>query len=195
MSASTAAKARDGTNDQKQKLVIKEVTADIWKAPPNSVLIHACNCSGNWGSGIAKAFKDEYPRAHKLHQQFCDRCPDGIAQAGTAQLIPPVDEDPNASDKGNKRHYIGCLFTSVGFGENVDPPDVILRYTRHAMIDLLRQIAEAKSSGEEIGEIRMCKINSVRFHTPWTKTLGVLQDIELEPGLPTQITVYNQPSK
>ncbi|KAK8161888.1 ADP-ribose 1''-phosphate phosphatase [Phyllosticta citrichinensis] len=195
MSANTAAKASDGTPSKRQKLVVKEVTADMFAAPPNSVLIHACNCYGNWGSGIAEAFRLGYPNANRNHQQFCDRGPDGMAQAGSAQLIPPLDENPKVPSKGNKKHYIGCLFTSEGFGTKKDPPATILKHTRTAMIDLLQQIADIKKDGKEVGEIRMCKINSVLFKTPWKDTLKVLQNIELEPGMPTEVTVYERPSK
>ncbi|EKG13008.1 Appr-1-p processing [Macrophomina phaseolina MS6] len=165
-------------------LTVKEVVGDIFDAPPNTVLIHACNCIGDWGAGIAAAFKKLYPSAYKFHRDFCANSADGKAQIATAQLIPPVDGQ-------ERRHYIGCLFTSVHYGRRRDSPDAILRNTGPAMEDLLRQLAEI-SKTMEVGEVRTCKINSGLFGVPWEKTLEVLQKIKLEPGMPTTVTVFER---
>ncbi|KAF8195532.1 hypothetical protein BJ912DRAFT_1056765 [Pholiota molesta] len=33
------------------------IAGDLFLAPPNSILVHACNTQGSWGAGIALAFK------------------------------------------------------------------------------------------------------------------------------------------
>lgn len=170
---------------EQHTLSVKEVVGDIFDAPPNAVLIHACNCIGDWGAGIAAAFKKHYPSAYKIHREFCKHGPNGKAKIATAQLISPTDGQEH-------RHYIGCLFTSVYFGKKKDSPNVILDNTGPAMEDLLKQIAEA-SKTSEIGELRICKINSGLFNVPWENTLEVLQNIKLEPGMPTSVTVFERP--
>lgn len=166
------------------RLTVNEVIGDIFDAPPNAVIIHACNCIGDWGAGIAAAFKKNYPSALKVHKDFCAYGPEGRAQIATAQLIPPVDGEA-------RRHYVGCVFTSVHFGKKRDSPKAILRNTEPAIVDLLRQIAEV-SKTNEVSEVRMCKINSGLFRVPWEKTLEVLQHIELEPGMPSTITIFER---
>lgn len=184
MPESTATQPITANDGQKKTLAVKEVIGDIFAAPPNSVLIHACNCYGNWGAGIAGAFRQHYPNAHKKHEDFCKSGSNGMAQVGTAQLIPPLDEP--------KKHYVGNLFTSGGYGRRKDTPDMILSNTGPAMVDLLRQIADVKKNGGEVAELRICKINSGLFGVPWEKSLEVLQNIELEPDMPTEVTVYER---
>ncbi|GME57080.1 Appr-1-p processing [Neofusicoccum parvum] len=176
----------DGTENlsSPSTLVVKEVVGDIFDAPPNAVIVHACNCIGDWGAGIAAAFKKHYPSAFKLHQEFCKNAPEGTATIATAQLIPPVDSE-------ERRHYVGCVFTSVHYGRKRDSPMAILENTGPAMVDLLRKIVEVNKTSD-VGEVRMCKINSGLFGVPWEKTLEVLQNIKLEPGMPSTVTVFER---
>ncbi|KAF2838926.1 hypothetical protein M501DRAFT_919038, partial [Patellaria atrata CBS 101060] len=152
---------------------IVEKTGDIFDAPPNSVIIHACNCKGHWGAGIAAAFKSHYPEAHKIHASYCTHCPDKLAPIGTAQLIPPVDGEAN-----NIKHYVGCLYTSTYYGRKKDSPSKILENTGPAMEHLLELIENAKQK-VEVGEVRMCKINSGLFKVPWEKTRKMLEGLDV----------------
>jgi ADP-ribose 1''-phosphate phosphatase len=174
------------TDDKKKStpshLQIKEEVGDIFNAPDGTVIIHACNTIGSWGAGIAAAFKQNYPSAYENHYDYCKE--NKPVQTGTAQLIPPLD--------GTPKHWVGCVFTSALFGKRRDPPKTILAATGPAMVDLLRQIATAKMEGEEIGEVRICKINSGLFRVPWEKTVEVLEKIELEDGMPDTVTVWVQ---
>ncbi|KIM43267.1 hypothetical protein M413DRAFT_444082 [Hebeloma cylindrosporum] len=43
------------------KLKLSYITGDLFAAPANSILVHACNTKGSWGAGIALAFKEKYP--------------------------------------------------------------------------------------------------------------------------------------
>ncbi|KAF2143851.1 uncharacterized protein K452DRAFT_285889 [Aplosporella prunicola CBS 121167] len=163
------------------RLLIKETVGDIFDAPDNAVLIHACNCIGSWGAGIALAFKQKYPKAFSFYRGFCAQ---GRAKPGTALLISPRD--------GQRDHYIGCLFTSVGHGKRADAPAVILRQTKPAMEDLLRRIARNRRESGFPAEVRMCRINSGLFNVPWEDSKGVLAGIEVEPDMLTGVVVYEK---
>ncbi|KAF5335626.1 hypothetical protein D9758_014801 [Tetrapyrgos nigripes] len=40
---------------------IAHIKGDLFSAPPNTILVQACNTLGSWGAGITKAFKERYP--------------------------------------------------------------------------------------------------------------------------------------
>lgn len=51
------------------------------------------------------------------------------------------------------------------------------------MRHLMKLIAEEeKRIGAQIGEVRMCRINSGLFAVPWEKTKKVIEDLELAEG-------------
>jgi ADP-ribose 1''-phosphate phosphatase len=153
---------------------------DIFSAPANTVLIHACNTQGSWGAGIAAAFRDRYPEAYKVYRAHCIRTHDPQTDAvptGSCLLISPCETRPNA-----RKHYIGCLFTSAKYGRGKDGPAQILKNTDPAMRSLLDQAKALQADGKEVSGLRMCKINSARFGVPWHKTVEVLEGIEVEEG-------------
>ena len=171
--------------DDTKSLRVVELVGDIFDAPPNSVIIHACNCYGHWGAGIALAFKRFYPAAHTCHLQHCkSRSPDNLI--GTAQLISP-------SSTGKRKHYVGCLFTSRRLGKFKDSPTQILSATGPSMRDLLEQIAEEREKGIQIDEVRICQINSGLFNVPWKSTKSVLESIEVSGNMPDVVTVFVRP--
>ncbi|KAK3314735.1 hypothetical protein B0H66DRAFT_563524 [Apodospora peruviana] len=153
-------------------LRITDKVGNLFDAPPNTVLIHACNCVGSWGGGIALAFKQQYPKAFNHYAEFCKQPPDELI-AG-ALLIPPQG-GPNTKE-GRKQHYIGCLFTSRRYGRARDSPDDILANTNPAMKGLLQQIAEDGG----VTEVRMCQINSGLFGVPWTDTKKLLEEMKFK---------------
>ncbi|KAF3247403.1 ADP-ribose 1''-phosphate phosphatase [Orbilia oligospora] len=77
------------------------VHGDIFAAPTNSVLIHACNCQGSWGAGIALAFKQLYPAAYRIYHNHCTNVSNPSSLLGTTLLIPPQPTD-------RKTHWIAC---------------------------------------------------------------------------------------
>ncbi|RMZ22927.1 hypothetical protein D0859_13037 [Hortaea werneckii] len=154
---------------------------DIFAAPSNSLLIHACNCEGSWGAGIAKAFKTHYPSAYQIYHAHCtSHDPEDLI--GTALLIPTFRGDDHDDDStrtrtksngetntrtaaGNKQsksseqqdkhhHFIGCLFTSRSKGaKKWDSPSQILEATGSAMRDLLEQVVKQQSDPKRtVGE-------------------------------------------
>ncbi|PNS16010.1 hypothetical protein CAC42_4411 [Sphaceloma murrayae] len=156
--------------------IVTEEAGDLFNAPPNTVLVHACNCRGYWGAGIAAVFKKRYPEAFKICNTHCTSSPKD-SLPGTALLIPP-----QKSDKG--KHFVGNLFTSRSIGKSKDPKAVILNNTGPAMEDLLKQIADFnKGKGDgKIKRIWLCKINSGIFGVPWEKTREVLESVEVPDG-------------
>ncbi|KAI1908881.1 ADP-ribose 1''-phosphate phosphatase [Ophidiomyces ophidiicola] len=50
-----------------------ELQGDLFDAPDNAVLIHACNCQGSWGKGIAAIFRNKYPAAYRIYRAHCQK--------------------------------------------------------------------------------------------------------------------------
>ncbi|KAK0626784.1 ADP-ribose 1''-phosphate phosphatase [Immersiella caudata] len=161
-------------------LHVIEKVGDIFDAPRRSVLIHACNAVGSWGGGIALAFRERYPDAYRIYNTHCKRSlPHRLV--GTALLIAPRG--------GTRReHYVGCLFTSKRFGRNKDSPSDILAATEPAMLDLIQQIL-SEMAGEEVGELRICHINSGLFAVPWTRSKILIENLQVgEEDIPEGVT-------
>lgn len=116
-------------------------SGDLFKAPPDSILVHACNTKGSWGGGIAVAFKAKYPEQFKVYNAHCleqenklGAISGGSSILGTCLVIPgPV-------------HTIACLFTSKAYGKRKDKPEEILAATVTAVKDLMKQ----NESGKEM---------------------------------------------
>ncbi|KAK0276420.1 ADP-ribose 1''-phosphate phosphatase [Friedmanniomyces endolithicus] len=159
-------------------LKVIEETGDLFAAPPNTLLVHACNCTGSWSAGIAKAFQTHYPAAYKQYSAYCAANPPEDL-IGTALLIPPEADSTS-------KHFVGCLFTSRHYGRRKDSPAKILEATGPAMRDLLRLVGEfnagVEAIGERVGDVWMCRINSGLFRVPWVKTRGVLEGSEVGVG-------------
>ncbi|CAK3929808.1 ADP-ribose 1 -phosphate phosphatase [Lecanosticta acicola] len=157
------------------QLRLIESIGDIFDAPPNSLIIHACNCEGSWGAGIAAAFKNHYAGAYKVYAAHCKQ--NGHDLFRKALLIPPQKLDKK------KQHFVGCLFTSRSKGKKKDSPSAILQATKPAMEDLLRQVQDwnaEHADGDAVGEVRICKINSGLFAVPWEETKEVMESLDVE---------------
>jgi ADP-ribose 1''-phosphate phosphatase len=170
-----------GVTPQSRRLALEYHTGDLFDAPPHSVLIHSCNTQGKWGAGIARSFKEQYPEAFEAYRRHC-RSAAGNPDTGTCLLLPPMVTDPQRQHN----HWIACLFTSRGYGRRKDPPDVIMQNTAEAMAQLLSLIDDKA----EVRTLRMCKINSGRFGVPWEKTVTALLSVEVPPGCPKKIQVW-----
>jgi ADP-ribose 1''-phosphate phosphatase len=143
---------------------IKYIKGNLFDAPKGSILIHACNCVGLWGSGIARQFATKFPSSYTKYQRLCHR--HGTAVLGKCLYI---SEDPD--------YDIACLMTSRSYGRNIDPPDQILKATKTAIQELISFNVNNK-------ELHACKINSGLFRVPWDETEAILK----ETGVP--FTVY-----
>jgi len=67
------------------------ITGDIFSAPPNTILVHACNTQGSWGAGIALAFQKKFPAQFKVYEDYCAK--NGEASVGKCLLIPGETHD------------------------------------------------------------------------------------------------------
>ncbi|ESA43498.1 ADP-ribose 1''-phosphate phosphatase, variant [Neurospora crassa OR74A] len=239
-SASSQAKAATSTKQPQQQqkppppltthrltLIPHANSSDIFSPapPPGSLLIHACNAQGDWGTGIARIFRTHYPGAYKAYQAHCSSIPitststssqtnnllqdqeeaaesvdpiqarkNALAKhqrslVGTALLIPPRPSVPD-----DKKHFVGCLFTSLGYGPYRDPAVAMMKATGKAMEDLMRQVAEwnvnvnvnatatkkKKSMNMVIGpEMRMPRIDAGKSAVEWEMTKEVLEKVEV----------------
>ena len=174
------------SSSESRTLTLTYHTGDIFAAPPQTLLIHACNTQGSWGAGIAAAFRTHYPQAYKRYRAYCISSHNpstNPVRTGTCLLIPPCETDPD-----RQKHWIGCLFTSAKYGKGKDKPNVILANTGPAMRELLEQF---KEEGGDDKEVRMCKINSARFGVEWKRTVEVLEGIRVEDGWVGDVEVWS----
>lgn len=133
--------------------MIEYIKGDLL-ASTDKYLLHACNCKGVWGSGVAKQFKENFPTAFEEYKEACK-----TAKPGDYLLCSP----------GRGKQVI-CLFTSDGYGEQKDSSLSILRATKQSL--------EALLAKENItSPISLPKINSGLFNVKWEATLIVLDYI------------------
>ncbi|KPI38740.1 ADP-ribose 1''-phosphate phosphatase [Cyphellophora attinorum] len=159
------------------KFVIDAVTGDVVEEVPNGgVLVHACNCIGNWGAGVALHLKKHFPEAYKLQYEYCqERTHEELM--GSCLVILPQDEDSKAI---GKEVYIACLFTSHGYGRKnsktknpgLSKKADVLTATKTALEDLRKQLDQLHSKGESdrVLEITSVKFNAGSFKVPWEET-------------------------
>lgn len=135
---------------------VKIVKGNLFNAPEESIICHAVNCYGVWGAGIALQFAKRFPWSFKEYQKICAN-KTSTELLGTTSLISAP------------KHIVGCLFTSNGFGSNVDSKISILNNTRLAISDLIAKNIHNR-------KIYMCKINSGLFGVEWESTQKVLEE-------------------
>lgn len=160
---------------------VKYVKGDLFhhKAKGTAILLHACNCKGSWGAGVAAGFRQKFPSTYEVHKQYCQQFESkSEVLLGQCQLIKSSNTDPGTKDIGEC--FVGCLFTSDNFGTKKLPPDDILRYTEIALNNLVRQLKGLDvehESGRPI--ISLPKINAGLFGVPWHQTEKILETIDL----------------
>jgi len=145
---------------------------------------------------VAAAFKAQYPGAHGVYVSHC-RAHSGAALIGRTLLVPPQPADIG----GGRRHWVACLFTSLGYGKAVDPPEKVLANTTSALVDLRGQVralettaaaGEASSVLPLPGEWHSAMINSVRFKVPWEETVAVIERVLEGSGKEMVVYEYNR---
>ncbi|KAK4221273.1 hypothetical protein QBC38DRAFT_377415, partial [Podospora fimiseda] len=158
-------------------LKLHEVQGNLFGAiPPETVLIHSCNCQGSWGGGVARIFNTQFPGAYRVYKAHCDNNP--VANiVGRALLIQPQQGDP-------PNQYVACLFTSARGGSRHDAKNVILQHTESSMRGLLQELAWleglAPGTGRFSGGLRMPPINAGIFDVPWKDTHRLLHNMPLD---------------
>jgi ADP-ribose 1''-phosphate phosphatase len=169
----------DSSDEESPNITLTERIGDLFGAPSNTLLVHACNCVGSWNAGIALAFQKKYPAHYAIYQAHCkSRTPNSLLS--TCLLIPPQPgSGPN--------HWIGCLFTSRKYGRGKDSKDDILDSTDSALQDMLEQLEDLKKKPKGVW---MCKINSGSFKVPWSQTKKLIKALTFKGGL--QIDVVDK---
>ncbi|KAJ5188086.1 Appr-1-p processing [Penicillium cf. griseofulvum] len=190
---------------------VQETPGDLFDAPNGAALIHACNCQGVWGAGIARAFYERYPAAYKIYRNHCLLCRDHPVTdvitdvithlrdedpqptlvvnrpLGTALMIPPQQSDFILH---RRRHWIICLFTSEHYGSRVDSEDMIVNSTFAALQHLSEQLRSPRQQASESGNDRPQRLYSNRFCTglfdvPWDRIRELIDTVGL------RINVYH----
>ncbi|KAE8144424.1 hypothetical protein BDV25DRAFT_171552 [Aspergillus avenaceus] len=177
---------------------ITEIQGSIFDAPDGAALIHACNCVGSWGKGVARSFKKKYPAAYAIYRAHCqklqrapehqtvsDTSPETDAQGsttrtiqlpeGTALIIPPHVGDYNRNEK---KHWIICLFTSRHYGKRATSAENIIHNTELAVADMVKQLDELRTEESQtmaISELWSCRFNSGLFAVNWEHSRRVLE--------------------
>ncbi|KAJ5998006.1 hypothetical protein N7499_005598 [Penicillium canescens] len=170
--------------------IVTEIPGDLFNAPDGSALIHACNCEGIWGAGIAITFRYRYPAAYEIYRRHCQQNAETRLTyhiidlesdsedntvivrrpLGTALIIPPQQSDFAINGCG---HWIICLFTSHGYGRNAASAEMILNATWSALQDMqigLHQINQFAGPGQQIQGLHACRFNSGLFGVAWSRT-------------------------
>ena len=122
-----------------------------------TILVHACNCEGVWGSGVAKGFNELLPAAFHRYRAHClERSREELV--GSSLIVKHLSQ------------HVGCLFTSKGFGGEVDSVDDIVEQTAMALNDFMIKVPPYL-------DIHSPKFNSGLFNVPWHMTEEILFDI------------------
>jgi ADP-ribose 1''-phosphate phosphatase len=135
------------------KIIYKKMS--LFDAPEGSILVHACNAQGVWGSGIAKEFRESFPESFIEYSQFCQKIGH---QAGTSLIT-----------QGENGYQIGCLITSENYGSQVDTKEHVSLQTVLALNDFFNWMEPQHKS------IYSNKFNSGLFNVPWEETGKTLQ--------------------
>ncbi|EXJ83673.1 hypothetical protein A1O1_07297 [Capronia coronata CBS 617.96] len=191
---------------------VQAIEGDIFDAPDRAVIVHAVNCQGVWGYGIAAQLKKAFPAAYRVYRSYCQHGSAPWDLVGTSLLIPPQPEDfMEEQNNGTvpklgavkqpsaivfeKRHWIACLFTGVGYGKpntassnpGKDSQPRILRRTMSALEHLRIMLEEFgpsnfnedtnwQSDDDKPGEIWCCKFNSGAFGVDWEETRALVEE-------------------
>lgn len=134
----------------------------LFDAPEGSVLVHACNAKGVWGRGIAKEFKTRFPKSYDEYFWLCSEAKEhGTYLPGHSFLL---------CEENN--YQVGCLVTSYGFLNDLDPESVVLNQTREALDSLCLDLEHYN-----IFEVHSNMFNSGLFNVPWEKSEALLKEV------------------
>lgn len=132
---------------------------NLFDSPVNSYILHAVNCQGVWGSGIAAQFAKLYPEAYKGYKSDCG----GYERTG----------DYGVYFRNDEPHHVLWIYTSFGFGRNRDSVETILDNTRSAIKTLIMEFPYGFAYTDEC-VIYSNKFNSGLFGVPWHETEAIL---------------------
>lgn len=142
--------------------MLKYEKKSLFDVPEGSLIVHGCNAQGVWGRGIAKEFKERYPKAYELYQQDCARYKNTPFRTGRAGYF-----------NNNEKHWVGWLITSDGYAKNTDSVEIIKINTTLALNQLLLWVSDDALSST----IYSNKFNSGLFRVPWEETERILKAV------------------
>ena len=128
-------------------------------------IVHAVNCKGVVGGGIAKQVKNTFPETFEAYSSVCKEF--GNFMLGMCALTD-----------GRENVTVANLFTSDGYGAQVDSPESILQATKFAVYDFYNSIFISNHVGSKIPlKIYSNKFNSGLFNVPWEETFKVIEEV------------------
>lgn len=142
--------------------MITYIKGDLFNAPQDRLLVHAVNCQGVWGSGVAKIFARYYPDEGVAYKAICN-----FGDMSDGNIGP----EHTYLGKALVINSVGCLFTSYDYGDRKDSPEEILKNTETAMQDLLIKTTM---------KLAMPRINSGLFAVPWEDTEKILNKFDVD---------------
>ena len=142
----------------------------LFDAPNESVIIHACNSQGVWGSGIAKPFKEKYPHSYVDYARFCTIANSERGTAcGTASL---------SGFHESESHWVGWIVTSHNYGSFKDEPELIKINTTLALREHCKKIYLGHPADKyPTIDVYSNKFNSGLFNVPWENSELILKTI------------------
>ena len=149
--------------------MIQYKQCNLFDAPKGSIIIHACNSQGMWGSGIAAAFSKLYPQSYEWYRGFCREWNERRGTAcGRAELMKFVEEP----------HYVGYVVTSHDYGLYRDDPELIKINTTIALQQLCDRIYSLFDQYScPTVDVYSNKFNSGLFAVPWNESELILQTV------------------
>ena len=158
------------------KISIEHRNGDLFEnVPPVTVFVHACNCKGHWGKGIALEFQKRFPTAFEAQRYYCSQHKFEEILGKSMLFSLPNSEGP----LGPGRHFVACLFNKPEPGPARSEKEIlgVLSATKLAMQNLIDGLRDRDLA--QIEELRMPKLNSGLFNVPWERTLEVLNELVL----------------
>jgi ADP-ribose 1''-phosphate phosphatase len=125
-----------------------------------TVRVHAVNCEGVMGAGVAVLFRKNYKKGYHEYRRYCLEAAHSMVGEAT---VHDADFDGDLSK-------MGCLYTSELKSSKRDPVAEIVKATALAIPKLLHQCVQKK-----ITEIHSVKINAGLFGVPWELSEAIIQ--------------------
>ena len=150
--------------------MVKHEKMSLFNAPKESVIVHACNSQGMWGSGIAKAFAEKYPESYKEYNFFCKLANRERGSAcGRSSLSSFHEQEP---------HWVGWIVTSHDYGNKKDSVEQIKVNTTLALHEFCTKVYLAHSREEHpVIDVYSNKFNSGLFSVPWEDSELILKTV------------------
>lgn len=120
----------------------------------NTVIAHACNMQGMWGSGVAKFIGEKFPYSYYEYRMAINQ---GKVKLGGHYYAH------------DEYQAVVCLFTSNGYGPSKDSEDRIVANTRTAIDGFIKTASDGL-------KIVSPKINAGLFRVPWEKTEAIINE-------------------